>query len=43
MKTYIEEYYEKIMSGEIIACHRIKQVYEMLVNKLYNRQNGRYI
>ena len=34
--TYIEEYYEKIMSGEINACHRIKQVYAMLVDKLEN-------
>lgn len=40
MKTYIEEYYEKIMSGEIVACHRIKQVYEMLVNKLYNKEEN---
>lgn len=42
MKTYIEEYYEKIMSGDIVACHRIKQVYKMLVDKLYNRQ-GNYV
>lgn len=34
--TYIEEYYNKIMSGEIVACHRIKQVYSMLVDKLHN-------
>ena len=27
--TYIEEYYNKIMSGEIVACHRIKQVYSI--------------
>lgn len=40
MKTYIEEYYEKIMSGEIVACHRIKQVYEKLVNKLYNKEEN---
>lgn len=32
--TYIEEYYNKIMSGEIVACKRIKQVYSMLVDKL---------
>lgn len=38
--TYIEEYYNKIISGEIIACHRIKQVYKMLVNKLYNRDGN---
>lgn len=34
--TYIEEYYNKIMSGEIIACHRIKQVYSLLVDKIKN-------
>lgn len=34
--TYIEEYYNKIMSGEIVACKRIKQVYSMLVDKLYH-------
>ena len=35
--TYIEEYYNKIMSGDIIACNRIKQVYTMLMDRLYNR------
>lgn len=34
--TYIQEYYEKIMSGEIIACHRIKQQYSILMDKLKN-------
>ena len=34
--TYIEEYYNKIMSGEIIACKRIKQVYTMLVDKIHH-------
>lgn len=34
--TYIEEYYNKIMSGEITACKRIKQVYSMLVDKLHH-------
>lgn len=34
--TYIEEYYQKILSGEINACHRIKQVYKKLVSDLYN-------
>lgn len=34
--TYIEEYYNKIMSGEIVACKRIKQVYSMLVDKLHH-------
>lgn len=34
--TYIEEYYNKIMSGEINACKRIKQAYTMLVDKLHH-------
>ncbi|ELU5587486.1 terminase large subunit [Clostridium perfringens] len=34
--TYIEMYYNKIMSGEIVACKRIKQVYSMLVDKLHH-------
>ena len=34
--TFIEEYYNKIMSGEIIACKRIKQVYTMLVDKIHH-------
>lgn len=34
--TYIEEYYNKIISGEIIACKRIKQVYTILVDKIKN-------
>ncbi|MDV9944378.1 terminase large subunit, partial [Clostridioides difficile] len=34
--TYIEEYYQKILSGEIVACSRIKQVYKKLVQDLYN-------
>lgn len=38
--TFIEEYYNKIMSGDIIACHRIKQVYTMLMDKLYNRKDN---
>jgi phage terminase large subunit-like protein len=32
--TYIEEYYNKILSGEIIACKKIKAVYKKLVNDL---------
>lgn len=32
--TYIEEYYNKISSGEIIACKKIKAVYKKLVNDL---------
>ena len=38
--TYIEEYYNKIMSGDIIACNRIKQVYTMLMDRLYNRHGN---
>ncbi|MEG2740257.1 terminase large subunit [Clostridium sp.] len=40
--TYIEEYYQKILSGEINACHRIKQVYQKLVQDLYN-PNGNWV
>ena len=32
--TYIEEYYNKISSGEIVACKKIKAVYKKLVNDL---------
>lgn len=32
--TYIEEYYNKILSGEIIVCKKIKAVYKKLVNDL---------
>lgn len=32
--TYIEEYYNKISSGEIVACKKIKTVYKKLVNDL---------
>ena len=32
--TYIEEYYNKISSGEIVACKKIKSVYKKLVNDL---------
>ena len=38
--TFIEEYYNEIMSGNIVACHRIKQVYSMLMDKLYNRKDN---
>ena len=38
--TYIEEYYNEILKGNIIACHRIKQVYKMLMDKLYNRHGN---
>lgn len=40
--TYIEEYYQKIVSGEIVACQRIKQVYAKLVDDLYNPK-GDYV
>ena len=40
--TYIEEYYQKILSGEIVACKRIKQVYAKLVDDLYNPK-GDYV
>ena len=32
--TYLEEYALKILSGEINACKKIKQVYRMLIDKL---------
>ena len=32
--TYIEEYYNKISSGEIVACKKIKAVYKKLINDL---------
>ncbi|HIY56839.1 MAG TPA: terminase large subunit [Candidatus Tetragenococcus pullicola] len=32
--TYIEEYYNKISSGEIVACKKIKTVYKKLVDDL---------
>ncbi|MFQ5261461.1 terminase large subunit, partial [Clostridioides difficile] len=38
--TYIEEYYQKILSGEIVACSRIKQVYKKLVQDLYNPKDN---
>lgn len=42
--SYIEEYYNKIMSGEIVACHRIKQVYSMLIDKINHPEKyGPYI
>jgi len=36
MKNYIIEYYEKIQSGEIVACRRIKQQYKKLVDQINN-------
>lgn len=38
--TYIEEYYNKIVSGEIIACKRIKQVYKKLVDDIHNPKDN---
>lgn len=38
--TYIEEYYNKIVSGEIIACKRIKQVYKKLVDDIHNQKDN---
>lgn len=40
--TYIEEYYNKIKTGEIIVCKRIKQVYKKLMTDL-NNQAGQYV
>ncbi|MFF5994802.1 terminase TerL endonuclease subunit [Lysinibacillus sp. KU-BSD001] len=34
MKNYIIEYYEKIMSGEINVCRRLKQQYQKLYEQL---------
>src|SRR5690606_6564916 len=36
MKNYILEYWEKIQSGEIQACRRLKQQYQKLVDELEN-------
>lgn len=38
--TYIEEYYNKIISGEIVACKRIKQIYKKLVDDLNNPKDN---
>lgn len=32
--TYLEEYALKVINGDIVACHRIKQVYKMLLDKI---------
>lgn len=34
--SYLEEYAQKVLSGEIVACHRIKQVSGMLLDKLHH-------
>ena len=36
MNNYILEYWDKIQSGEILACRRIKQQYEKLVDDIHN-------
>lgn len=36
MKNYILEYWEKIESGEIQACRRLKQQYQKLIDELEN-------
>lgn len=36
MKNYILEYWDKINSGEIVACRRIKQQYKKLVDDIEN-------
>ncbi|MDC2866522.1 terminase large subunit [Bacillus sp. BP-3] len=37
--TYLEEYAHAVLNGDIVACHRIKQVYKMLLDKLHNSQD----
>jgi len=34
--TWLEEYGTAVLDGKIVACKRIKQVYERLLNKLYS-------
>lgn len=34
--NYIREYWDKIQSGEIVACKRLKQQYEKIINELNN-------
>jgi phage terminase large subunit-like protein len=36
MKNYILEYWDKIQKGEIVACRRLKQQYQKLVDELNN-------
>lgn len=33
--TYIEQYHQLMVSGELVVCNRIRQVYDMLVHKIY--------
>jgi hypothetical protein len=34
--THLEEYALAVLDGDITACKRVKQVYEMLLNNLNN-------
>jgi len=36
--TWLEEYAEKILSGEIVSCEKIKQIYKRLLNELREPQ-----
>jgi len=36
LENYIIEYHNKMQSGEIVACKRIKQIYSKLVNEINN-------
>lgn len=42
-KNYILEYYDKINSGEIVACNKIKKVYKHIVYNLTRKQDNNYI
>jgi hypothetical protein len=35
-KTYTEEYWQQIQSGEVVACKRLIQQYEKLIEELQN-------
>lgn len=39
-ETYIEQYHQKMVSGEIVVCKRIRQLYDKLVHALYNPQDN---
>lgn len=39
-KTYIEQYHQLMVSGEIVVCKRIRQLYDKLVHDLYNPQDN---
>lgn len=36
MKNYIREYWDKIQSGKIVACRRLKQQYQKIIDELDN-------